>query len=230
MKNNKKDSFYTLPPDIKKISIPIISLIGIATCFFITLKIGLGKISAQKNEVNKIEKNITVLKNKQNILSQVKNTLENDIKFFSLAFPDSNPSLSVIYQIKTISSQYGLLLENIKSGSESKEKDYSKVDIIFDVTGDLVGILKFLETLRNTSPIVTVEKIEINQTSGFFTGTVGLRGYWADFPKKIPAISQAIADFSENELEIISNISKLLVPPFSNVLPTQPSGRENPFE
>lgn len=226
----KKTLFKIVSPDIRKLAIPLISLIGIFFCIFIVGKVGFNKITSQKIEIEKTEKNIIILSQKQEILLKVEETLSSDIKFFSLALPDSNPSLSVIYQIKTFSLENGVFFEDIKSGGESKLQNYSKVDLKFDLTGDLNGILSFLKLTETFAPIVTVEKLELSQSSGTHKGSIALKGYWAPFPEKIPAVTQPIGDFTEDELKIITKISNLSVPQFSSVYPQEPTSRENPFE
>ena len=228
-KNSNKKTFI-MPPNIKILAVPLVSLFGIIICFIVAFKIGLGKIADQNKKIKTIGKNIIVLEKKQSTLAQVKATLQDDIQFFSLALPDSNPSLSIIYQIRNFSAKNALLFQNIKSGSEGKEKDYSNVDLNFDLSGDLYGIFSFVKTTESFAPIVSVEKIKITQSGGVYMGSVTLRGYWADFPKKIPAIAQPISDFSDEEVEVILKISQLSIPPFSNLFPTTSPERINPFE
>ena len=229
---NKKTTkkVFIVPPNIKILAIPLISLIGIIICFIVGLNIGLEQINKQKKEINVIEKNILVLEKKQSILEHVKTTLQSEIQFFSLALPDSNPSLSIIYQIRNFSAINGLIFENIKSGSEVNEKSYSNVNLNFDLFGDLYNIFNFVRATESFAPIVNVETLKLTQSGDTYMGTVSLRGYWADFPKEISAISQPIGDFSDEELEAIARISKLSIPSFSSLTPTAFPERVNPFE
>lgn len=230
MKEKKQVSFKALPPDIKRLGIPLLSLIGITLCFFLASKVGFNKITDQTKEIQNLEKNNIILKKKEEALSVVQKTLGNDIQFFYLALPDSNPVFSIIYQIKEYSSQQGLLLANIKGGSESKGKTYLRTDVNFNLDGSLPAIISFLKLTQNFSPIVTVEKFELSQIVGVFRASVTLRGYWAAYPVKIPAVTQSLSNFSDEEIEMILKISKLLVPRMLNFLPTQDTTRTNPFE
>lgn len=231
--NNKKikEQFSELlTPDLKKLLVPIISLVIIVICFIFASKIGFNKITDQKTEIDNLEKNITALKQKENTLIKVKETLENDVRFFSLAFPDYNPTFLIINQTKKYSFENSLLVNNLKSGAESKGKNYSKVDINFDLDGNLEGILSFLKLTDKFSPIVTIEKFKLSKATGNYRGTVTLRGYWSSYPKKIPSITQSISDFSEEEMDIIVRISELLVPDITENLPQTNVDRQNPFE
>jgi hypothetical protein len=50
-------------------------------------------------------------------------------------------------------------------------------------------------------------------------------------PKRIPSVGQQLKDFSDEEMDIISRISKLTVPAFVSISPKQePIERKNPFE
>ena len=228
MKNTKK--FNVVSPDIRKLGIPLLSLFGIVVCFFATYKIGLNKLSNQKSEIKKIEKNINVLKQKQETLVKVKETLSEDMKFFSSALPDSNPALSIIYQIKNRSIENGLIINNIKSGGESKLKKFSKVDLSFDMEGNLINIISFIKLTQSFSPIFTIEKLELNQFGSFYKASVATRGYWAPLPKKIPAVNQPLSDFTDEEIKIITKISNLIVPNFFYGVSQESVGKENPFE
>jgi len=229
MKKNKS-TFKAVSPDFKKLGLPILSLFGMLFCFLFATRIGFNQITDQRNKIDSLDKDITVLEKKLDSLTQVEQTLSNDVKFFSLALPDSNPVFSIIYQIKTHSASSELLVENIKGGAESKGKTYYKTDINFDLDGDLTQILSFLNLTQEFSPIVTLEKFKLTQGIGSYRASITLRGYWAPFPQKIPAVTQPISDFTEEEINMIVKISKLLIPPFAEVEPQINSERTNPFE
>lgn len=225
----KNLSLKAVSPDVKKLMIPLVSILGVFFLSFIVGKIGLDKIEKQKSEIEKIEKNLIVLKEKQQTILKVEDVMKNDIKSFSLALPDSNPSLSIIYQIKNFSDG-NLFFQDIKSGGEIKAKNYSKVDINFDIDGSLDSVLSFLKNTENFAPIVTVEKLELSQSGGIFKGSIRLIGYWADFPKKIPAITQPISDFTDEEMQLIGKISSLSFPQSFSLYPQETGSRQNPFE
>lgn len=229
MKEKKQGSFKVLPPDIKRLGIPLFSLIGITICFFIASKIGFNKITDQGKEIKTFEKNISILKKKEEALSEVKETLGDEIQFFSLALPENNPIFSIIYQVKKYSTQQGLFLENVKGGTESKGKNYLRTDLNFDLDGSLPAIISFLNKTQEFSPIVTIEKFELSQAGGVFRGSITLRGYWAAYPKNIPAITQPLSDFTDEEIEMILKISKLEIAPFSGFSARQDTTRTNPF-
>jgi len=100
----------------------------------------------------------------------------------------------------------------------------------FDLNGSLENIISFLKVIKNFAPIVNCEKLELNQSSGMYRASVTLRSYWAPYPTKIPAITQPLSDFTEDELDMVTRISKLTPPPFSTIYPSAPGERINPFE
>jgi len=229
-KQKKLATFKVISPNLKRLGIPVLSLIGIVFCFLFAGKIGFNKITVQRKQIKDIGKTISILQKKKETLSVVSQTLSDNIQFFSLALPDTNPALSVIYQIKNQSSFSSLYVENIKGGSESKGKTYSRVDLNFDLNGSLENIISFLKVIENFAPIVSCEKLELNQSSGMYRASVTLRSYWASYPTEIPAITQPLSDFTEEELNMITKISELTLPPFSTIYPSVPSERINPFE
>jgi Tfp pilus assembly protein PilO len=229
---NKNSQFKAVSPEIKILSIPIVTLLGMAILLIFSLRFGLTKITSQGNEIKNLEKSINTLKQKEQVLMKVKDALANDIMFFSAALPDSNSVLPVIYQIKTFSFNEGLVIDNLKSASESKAKNLSKADVNFDLIGSFASIFSFLEVTQTFSPIVTIENLELSQQgSQLFNAKITLRGYWSPLPKRIPSVGQQLKDFSDEEMDIISRISKLTVPAFVSISPKQePIERKNPFE
>lgn len=223
----KEIKFFT--PNLRKLVTPLVSITILVILFFVSFKIGFSKLSSQKEEIVGLNKNIGILKKKEETLSIVQKNISNSIQFFSMAIPASNPSLSIISQIKTQSLLKGLIFENLKGGGESKGKSFSKVDINFDLDGDLNSVLSFLQETEKFAPIITLEKIKLNQSGGIYSGAINVRGYWADYPGKIPAITQPLSDFSDEEMDMIVKISELLLPSFSEGIPETYSGRTEPF-
>lgn len=222
--NSKVLSFTT-----KKLIISVFVTISVSVLFFVLIKIGIGKVVSQRSETKKLEKNITVLNQKIDTLSKVEDALSKNIKFFSLALPEDNPSLLISYMVKVNSAQMGLIYDNLKGGSEGKDKNVSKVDITFDLEGPFENMITFTKATENFSPIVTLEKLKMNQSGGIFSSSFTLRGYWAALPENIPTVTQAISDFTEAETTLITRISKLLLPAFSDLAPNKPSTRTDPF-
>lgn len=230
MKTVKQTNFKVMSPNSKKMGILLLSLIGMIVCFLFATKIGFSQITVQRKKIKDYEKNIVILEKKLDSLSQVQELLSGDLEFFSLALPDTNPAFSIIYQVKKYSSSTGLLLENMRGGVENKGKTFSRVDINFDLNGNLSEIISFLKLTQEFSPIVTVENLKLTQGVNIYRGSVGIRGYWAALPKNISALTQPLSDFTDEERDMIVKISELLSPPFTDISPQENPDRLNPFE
>jgi Tfp pilus assembly protein PilO len=219
----------SLNPNIQRLIAPVISFIVLAFLFILSFKIGIAKIQEQATETEKLNKAIDILKVKEEILTKVESTFVSKGQFFSLTLPDTNPVLTVFSQLKISSAQLGLIMQNLKAGSEVKNKNISSTDISFTLAGNLIQTLVFLNNIRNLAPLMTISKIQIGQMNEIAQSNIVITAYWAALPIKIPAVGDSVTDLTKEETAAMDKIIKLDMPQFS-VLPSETvTGRTNPF-
>jgi|WetSurSiteA1Bulk_404760.scaffolds.fasta_scaffold00731_7 Tfp pilus assembly protein PilO len=224
MKNNK----LVLPPDIKVLLVPFLSL---AVLFFVAsfgIRIGFSEIAKQKEEIATVKKEITVLSDKEKLLKQVQSDYSQKIETFSQAIPEKNPVLAVLSQVKLSAQNKGLFVQKIKVGGGVPSKDLSTVDISLEITGPITGTIEYIDSLGKLAPIVTVQKIKLSQ-SGVTTASLNLRSYFAPFPTKLPTLTEPAKNLTADEKKIIEKMISLTPPLFLELVPTGITNRVDPF-
>lgn len=219
-----------IPENIMSVIKVFLPLLAVILLFVIVGKFGFGKISNIRSQIAIAQKEQKILSQKLNVLTNVAATGEQFSNFAVSALPDSNPSLSVVSQLKILAGGDGLVISEIKSGSPaSNATGVSAVNVSFNVFGSRVQIESFINKISTIAPITIVDKIKINESApGASVGNITVKSFWAPFPTQIPPVSQAIADLTSDEQQIMQDLSTLKQPVFSLVLPTQ-GGKSDPF-
>lgn len=186
-----------------------------------------GEIANTETSANVLEKNLAVL---QNVQSDVIPLTEKTV----LALPDKNPVLAAISQLKSLASARGLLLENIKVGGESESgpSTTSRVEITFNIQGSFSGVAEFLRTLGKITPLIRIEKIQMDRVGADIRANTTISAYFSEFPKLIGEIDKPISDLTSEEKTILSSLSSLnalQTEDFSGPLSPIPSSRTDPF-
>lgn len=221
-------------PKYKILLIPASSMLILVILLAIGIKIVLAKVKLMTDEManiatsaNVLEANVAVL---QNVQREVIPLTEKTI----LALPSQNPVLSAMSQLKSLASARGLLLENIKVGGESKGDTgtTSRVEITFNLQGSFSGVTEFLKGLGKITPIIRIEKVQIDAIGADIRANTTISAYFSEFPKLIGAKDKPISDLTEEEKTILSSLSALNAPQsedFSLPLSPIPSSRTDPF-
>ena len=224
---NKQDF---IPKNLKAIVVPISLLFLGVFLFLIVFKVGISRINTQKANLQKSERDETILTQKQEILQSLEAEVLGYADSVSTAMPDKNPSLIAISQIKQLAETNAISLADIEVGNPTKDKKgLSRVVLSFEVEGALPQVLSYLAAMDNFAPLSTVDKVEITQAAGTSRATIDLAVYWAPLPTKLPAISEPVREFTANEAALITELSELQQPIFTEVKPSLPSGRIDPF-
>ncbi len=226
----KTEEKFALGPNIKILALPLISLIVLVVLVIVLFQVALSKITSQTEEIANTQKDENVLSAKLSFLSEAESQIGNQAESLSLYLPDKNSALSIIAQIKSLAIPYGLIVENIKVGTEIKESGVSKVSIDFNVDGQTSAILTYLKSLKSAMPIMVFSRVKIAGATEVVRASVTLTGFWSPLLTKIPAISEPIKELTGDEKSLIEKIASFTEPPFSKVTPSTPVTRANPFE
>lgn len=219
-----------IPQKMKVMMVPLGLLLAMVVLIVIVLRVGVSKISTQRTELRKATKNETILSQKQQVLQ----TLENNILSYAdvaiVAMPDKNPSLMVLSQLKVLAEKNGIIISDIKIGSRTKDKSGAfKTTILIGVEGPLTQVLNYLISTKNFAPLSVVNKVELAQVGGLARARTILTVFWVPLPTKLPAIAEPVRELSANETNLITELSNLEQPLFTQVLPAAPSARIDPF-
>lgn len=210
-----------------KIFIPLLVII---TLFIFVGKFGWTKVVSIREKISLTQKQEKVLSQKLSLLTDVEGTAASASLLTSGAMPSQNPSLSVMSQVRIIAIESALNPINIKSGVSVEDKSgISQVDVSFDVEGGRSAILDFLKKIETIAPITVVEKVKLNDLGGVAKAKVTLKAFYAEFPKKLPGLTDAINDLTNGEKDILDGILELRQPQFISLTPSTPGERLDPF-
>jgi hypothetical protein len=219
-----------IPQKMRVMLLPLALLLTMVVLAIIVFKVGVARIGTQRAELRKATKNETILTQKQQVLQTLENSILSYADTVIIAMPDKNPSLIALSQIKILAERDTVSLSNIKIGSRVKDKSGTfKTTILFEVEGTLFQVLNYLISTKSFAPLSVIERLEIAQAGGVIRASVNLSFYWVPLPTKLPAISEPVRELSANETNLITELSNLEQPLFSQVLPAAPSARINPF-
>ena len=215
---------------MKVMLLPLALLLAMVTLSIIVFKVGVARIGTQRAELKKATKNETILTQKQQVLQ----TLEENILSYAdaaiVAMPDKNPSLIALSQLKTLAERNTLTLSEIKIGSRTKDKSGAfKTTVLFEVEGTLFEVLNYLISTKSFAPLSVIDRVDIIQAGGVMRASVTLTVFWVPLPTKLPAISEPVHELSADETNLITELSSLEQPLFTQISPAAPSARIDPF-
>lgn len=226
--SREKETFVS--KDLKTLAPSLGLLLFSLALAFLAYRVGLSIISSKRTVLQKLKREETVLLQKQQILQEINDTVAFLSEASVVAVPDKNPVLALISQIKNLAGAREISLENIKVGAETKaDKGLSKIDLSFDVEGDLVDIIDFMLALKTIAPISIINKSQVNQVGEAARAEIDVLVFWSPFPEKIPSLTEPINKLTDKEQEQLENISSLIPPPFTEMAPAAPFQRANPF-
>lgn len=219
-----------IPQKMKAMLLPLALLLAMIALSVIVFKVGVARISVQRADFRKAVKNETILAQKQQVLQTLESNILSYADAATIAMPDKNPSLIALSQLKTLAENNGLNLSEIKIGSKTSDKSGTfKTTILFEAEGALFQVLNYLVSIKSMAPLSVINRVDITQRGEVIRASVSLVVFWAPLPTKLPAISEPVRELSADETNLITELSNLEEPLFTEVLPAAPSGRIDPF-
>ncbi len=208
----------------------IVPFVVVVILFAIVGNFGFGKIVEIRDQIAGAQNEQKILTQKLDILKSIQNSGAQSSTLVAIALPDSNPSLSVVSQIKTLAGSQGVILSQMKTGSPTVDATgLSTVSVSFGVTGSMTQIEFFIAAISSFSPISIVDKIKVSESApGTALANLTVRSFWAPFPTKVPAVTSAIPDLTPAERETLQGLSSLTQPVFT-ITPAGQGGRSDPF-
>lgn len=210
-------------------------LLLIIILFVVVAKIGISQIGSINKQLKDAKKTQTLLTTKINTLRSTASISETGSEIALAALPNSNPSINVMSQLKFLSSQYPVIISNIKSSyTEATSKDLTYVSTSFDLSGTSADLLSFINALERVAPITLIQKISITSGTDVYDANIVVQTYYAPLPSTIPSVTQPVNDLTAAEKELLNKLSSLVQPVVlpSTVVPTaggDSSINPNPF-
>lgn len=224
------DLIYSMKADLKIILKASLPLLATVLVFVVILKFGLGKVTEVREKVDVAERDQAILGQKLNVLQDASGIILSSSSTSLLALPESNPSLSVISQLRRLSAERGISLSNIKTSGEITDKSgLKRVDVTFDLEGSRTLVIDFLQSIDKFAPISGVDKIKLNEAGGVIRGSIVVKSFWSELPKKLPSLTDKINDLTADEKQTLTQISGLIKPIFVEVPPSDSTARSDPF-
>ena len=222
-----------IPPNTKTILIPLVALIIIVVLNYIVITEGVSRLSSQNKLINSNSDNEQILAEKEQELSVSTGTLSPYVRYARVALPERNPALLVITQIRKLAESNQVELDNlaINIGTGLPSEQLTKVGVTIEISGNHADVTNFIKETEKLAPLATVRVIDIKVTGEFAQANadMALDVYWAAFPSSLPAITSPIEKITQEDRSILSRLSELSQPEFSELDPNTPSARDNPF-
>lgn len=188
-------------------------LLVVIILFIVVGKIAVSQITAISTQVKDAKKSQTVLTTKLNTLKSTASITESGSEVALTALPKSNPAIMIMSQLKNISSQYPVVISNIRSTfADNNSSNLMFVSTAFDLSGKPEDIMSFIKAIDNIAPITVIQKISITSNVDFYTANIVAQTYYTPLPSTIPSITQPVNDLTAAEKDLLNKLSALSQP------------------
>ncbi len=202
----------------------------ILVLFFVVGKFGIGQITNLRNQITEVKKIQSLLSSKYDILSRVSQLSETGSNAALIALPKSNPAIQVQSQIKSLVLTNMLVVDSIKSSLSVSDSGLSYVTSNVEISGPKEGVIAFVKSIDTIAPVTLVSKVDFDESGDIAKATIVTKTFFAPLPKTIPTVTQAVTDLTSDERSLLSEISNLSQPAFSEITPELSGGiNPNPF-
>lgn len=205
-------------------------LVAVIFLTYIVWTFGYSKVSDIRRNIKKAQNDQTNLNQKLGTLRNVPDNVILGAQNATIAFPESNPSVVLLSQIRSLSQANSVTIGNIKSGSEvSDSSGLQRVDVTFDITGGRGEVIQTILDIQNLAPITVLDKVKLNETGGVARSTVSVKSFWAVLPTQLPALTEKVADLTTSETNLLEFLNGLRMPDFSTITAGEGAGKSDPF-
>ena len=219
-----------IPESIRQTALAAVPLLIVIILFALVGKFGVSKVQSVQSEIKTAQKTEKTLTEKLSLLKNLSGVISKT-GMANSALPSSNPSITLMGQLKNEAIMNTVILSGIKSNASADPSGLSAASVSFTVAGTRNQIFSFLNGLTKIAPITTINTIQITEQGGGTEAEISLRSYWADLPKTIPSVTTPIEDLTADEKRLLSEVSNLIQPSFSQIelSPSLTDINPNPF-
>ena len=228
MKGSKSKSF--IPPNVRVMFVPIIYIVILVVISVFAVRTGMDKIARQRRELKAAEKMEMALEEKAVELTSNVGVLIPLVTPATMALPDTNPSLIVISNFKSLIENKDIELEDFRvSGGGGGDVELGTLNIPFSLKGDFIETLAFLKDTKNVAPIIVIDRLSVSVKEDTAQIDASAKSYWASYPEKLPPVTQPIDKITSEEMALLQELTTKRPPAFFELDPMIPSYRSNPF-
>jgi hypothetical protein len=220
----------SLPWRLQFLLVPVVVLAGVSVLFLISFKTGISRVTSLRTLLKETAQKENILKQKKEVLLSLGSEIPLQAKKIAAVFPDKNSSLLMLSQLKLEAIEEGLAFSSFKVGAEVKEKtSFSRVNIAFTVEGEVGNLISFLDSLKQVAPFSLIDRLDLRLSGTLATADVQLSTYWAPFPEKLEALTEAVKGLTPEERETLLSVLDFKLPVFIQLSPSVPGERDDPF-
>jgi len=219
-------------PDIQVLAGPVVLLLLFGFLTIVLVKNGYSRITAQLNELKESSQVEESLEGKLSILKKVSTTFDGSSSSVLVALPEENPGVQLISQMKLYAADNVIPLNRIEMKGLSDVSDtLTKIQIISEFEPvDYKSAISLLRSFQSSSPISSLDSLKVEtMDGGVLIAEAEISVYWSKLPTELPPLTEAVKEFTSDELVFLSEISGLSQPQFTIMPPSSPSQRENLF-
>jgi hypothetical protein len=216
---------------LSTLSLPLLFLIAALVLFIFVSKTAYSKFSEQLKTRKELSVKNEAIEARIEDLSTVSSKSFPDSEKVLTSFPEEEPALWMLAQIRAHSEEYSLNVGNQRiTFSAHSDNDLAKTIISFNLSGDPSDINQFLLSFDNLAPISSFSKVvyafgEENEKGA----TVELFVYHSRLPEEFPRVDEPVRNLTPDEEETIQKLAKMQAPTFTQLSPNSPFELTNPF-
>lgn len=220
----------SIPENVSQIIKALLPLFVVIILFLFLGRIGFTKITEIRSEIANAQSDQAVLTEKLELLRTISVTGVHDSNTATNALPDANPSLLVIYQLRNLAANDGLVLTGIRSKiNQSDGSDLNSISVSFNIAGEKTKVEPFLLKVATIAPVSLLSKIKVSEAGGIVSGDVTVQSFWSALPTQLPATIEGFQELTEADKQTLSVVDSLTQPTFMELPPAESSGKPNPF-
>ena len=216
---------------ISFLAIPLFFLFSAFVLFIFVSKTAYSRISLQLKEIKDLSQKNEAIGAKVEDLSVIASKSFPDSETILKSFPEEDPALWMLAQIRSRSEEYSLVVSNQKiTFPHLSDSDLGKTLISFYLVGDAMNINKFLLSFSSFAPISSFTKVVYMLEDTSEKGAaVDVVVYYTKLPEQFPKNDQPVKNLTPDEEKTIQILAKMESPQFTELSPNPPFEVTNPF-
>lgn len=221
----------TIEPNVRVIALPVLGTLFLVVLTIIAIKTGIVQIANQAKDLKQARITETILESKLELLKQLGGEVLSDADVTAIALPEKNPGIITLYHLSSLAMNHNVLINDrsMKVSPSNADTDTSMGELTIAISGDLASILDLVKEVKTIAPLVTLQKIYLQEEGDVILANADLTVYWSVYPEKLPPLTEPITDLTEEEKVLFEELQKLSKPEFVELLPSSPSLRVDPF-
>ena len=218
--------------NITALIFPIFFFISFIILFIFSSKTAYSKISGQLKSIKDLDTKNSAIEAKIEELSNIQTDLFPDSEVILTSFPEDDPSLWMLTQIRRKAEENLLFVENQKISFSDSDTEIVSSNISYDLIGDVSNIVKFLLEIDKVAPISSLNKVvfSLKNAEGEGSGAmVEMNVYHSKIPTQLSQMNEPVNKLNDEEIQTLIKLSKLEPPEFTKLTPNPPFEVVSPF-